>query len=149
MSPQRGGGSRTNYSDPIAEIARDMRALPEETRQAVRPALRAAGEQVRREAVVNASWSSRIPATIRVETSFRKNREGVVVRAGNANAPHARPYEGITRRGDTFRHPVFGTDIWVAEPTRPFLLPAAESAGPSAEAMILEAMDDVGQSLGF
>lgn len=137
-------------TDPMAEIARDMRALPEETRKAVRPALRKAGEQVAREAAVNASWSSRIPATLKVVTSFRQNREGVTVVAGGPKAPHARPYEGIATRGATFRHPVHGNyDVWVAEPTRPFLRPAAEAAGPSAEALVREAMDDVGQSLGF
>jgi hypothetical protein len=137
-------------TDPMVEIARDMRALPEETRKAVRPALRKAGQQVANEAAANASWSSRIPGTLKVTTSFRQNREGVTVSAGGANAPHARPYEGITQRGDTFRHPVYGRDIpWSTQPTRPFLRPAAEAAGPSSAAMMRGAMDDVGQSLGF
>lgn len=140
----------TQPTNPLQEIARDMRALPEETRKAIRPALKKAGEQVRREAAVNASWSSRIPATLKVTASFRQNREGVTVTAGGPNAPHARPYEAIATRGTTFRHPVFDRDTpWVTEPTRPFLRPAAKAAGPTSEAMIREAMDDVGQSLGF
>jgi hypothetical protein len=149
VSPARSRSRGTSYADPLAEIARDMRALPEETRKAVRPALRKAGEQVRREAAVNSSWSSRIPGTLKVSASFRQNREGVTVTAGGPNAPHARPYEGITSRGNTFRHPVFVRDVWVAQPNRPFLLPAAQAAGPTAEALIRDAMDDVGQSLGF
>lgn len=135
--------------NPLVEIARDMRRLPEETRKAIRPALRKAGEMIAHEAKVNASWSSRIPSSIRVETSFRQNREGVIVRAGNANSPHARPYEGLTSSGSTFRHPVFGRDVWVAQTERPFLFPAAEAGQAAATEAVASALDDVGQSLGF
>lgn len=145
----RSKAGQGNYSDPFAEIARDMRNLPEEARKAVRPALRKAGQMVAREAAVNSSWSGRIPGSIRVVTSFRQNREGVTVVAGNANAPHARPYEGIASRAATFRHPVFGHDVWVAQATRPFLIPAAESTEGSTTAFIFESMDEVAQSLGF
>lgn len=136
-------------TNPFVEIARDMRRLPEETRKAVRPALRKAGELIAREAKVNASWSSRIPATIRVETSFRSNREGVTVRAGGPSTPHARPYEGISSRGSTFRHPVYGRDWWVTQASRPFLVPAAESAQRAATAAVSETLDDAAQSIGF
>lgn len=134
---------------PLAQIAKDMRALPEETRKALRPKLRKAGQMVQREAQVNASWSSRIPGTIKVVTSFRADREGVTVRAGGATAPHARPYEGLSARGSTFRHPVYGNDWWVASPTRPFLFPAAEAAEGAVTEAMRTALDEAAASLGF
>ncbi len=135
--------------DPMVVIARDMRALPGEARRAVRPALRKAGQVVATEAKVNASWSSRIPGTINVVTSFRLNREGVTVKAGGAGAPHARPYENLGEPG-TFRHPVYGNrEVWVTQAARPFLFPAARASEGTVTAMMAETMDDVAQSLGF
>jgi hypothetical protein len=133
----------------MAEIARDMRALTEETRKAVRPKLRKAGAIVQAVAQQNASWSSRIPASIKVVTSFRENREGVTVKAGGPNAPHARPYEGLSVRGDEFRHPVYANDWWVAQATRPFLFPAAQTTEAEVSAELRGALDDAGVSLGF
>lgn len=132
----------------MEEIAKDMRAIPTETRNAIRPALRAGGEFVAREAMVNASWSTRIPGSIKVEVSFRSERESVRVVAGGTNAPHARPFEHLGEPG-TFRHRVHGRDVWVAQAARPFLFPAGESAEPVATASIRQALDDVGASLGF
>ncbi len=135
--------------DPMVEIARDMRELPEETRKALRPKLRQAGQRVQKKAQQNASWSSRIPASIKVVTSFRQNREGVTIRAGGGNAPHARPLEGLSARGDTFRHPVYGNDWWVSQPTRPFLFPAAEASQAEVTAEVRSALDDAAAALGF
>jgi hypothetical protein len=135
--------------DPMAQIARDMRRLEPETRKAVRPKLRRAGEVVAGEARRNASWSSRIPSSVKVVTSFRQHREGVTVRAGGPNAPHARPYEGITARGDSFRHPVYGNDWWVAQATRPFLLPAVEAKQAEVDATVRETLDTAAAAIGF
>lgn len=135
--------------DPAVIIARDMRRLPEETRKAIRPALRKGGEMVAREAAMRSSWSSRIPASIKVEVSFRGNREGVRVRAGGPRAPHARPYENLGDPG-TFRHPVYGDrDVWVTQEARPFLFPAARDAENTVTGFVIEQLDAVGASLGF
>jgi len=136
-------------TDPMETIARDMRALPEATRKVVRPALREAGNLVARDARQRASWSSRIPATVRVEGTFRADREGVVIRAGGGNAPHARPYEGLTSGGTTFRHPVFGNDWWVSQAARPFLMPAAEAQSGAATEAMTNALNVAAASLGF
>jgi hypothetical protein len=132
-----------------AVIARDMRNLTPETQKAVRPKIRKAGQLVADDAKRNASWSSRIPPSIRVRTSFRANRENVTVLVGNKNAPHARPYEGITSRGSTFRHPVHGREWWVAQDTRPFLIPAAEAKQVEAADLISSALTDASIALGF
>jgi hypothetical protein len=126
-----------------------MRALEPATRKAIRPALRGAGQQVASKAQSNASWSTRIPGTVRVQVSFRQNREGVVIRAGGPNAPHARPYEGLSSGGTSFRHPVHGRDWWVSQAARPFLLPAAESSEGAVTASMREALDAAAQEIGF
>lgn len=126
-----------------------MRALEPETRKAVRPKLREAGQIIQRDAQHRSSWSSRIPGSIKVVTSFRANREGVTVRAGGGNAPHARPYEGLSSGGTTFRHPVHGNDWWVAQAARPFLFPAAQANEGAVTAAVTSVLDEVGSELGF
>jgi hypothetical protein len=136
--------------DPTVVIARDMRALPEETRKAVRPKIRKAGEIVAGDAKQRADWSSRIPGTVRVRTSFQADREKVQVVAGGAGAPHARPYEGIATQGDSFRHPVHGNrEVWVSQDKRPFIFPAAEAKGEEVTGLIRAALDDAAQGIGF
>lgn len=136
-------------TDPMVQIARDMRNLPPEARKAARPKLREAGQVIQKRAQANASWSSRIPASVKVVTSFRVNREGVTVRAGGTNAPHARAYEGLTTRGDSFRHPVYGNDWWVAQDTRPFLIPAVEESSAEVDAKVRSVLDEAAAAIGF
>lgn len=135
--------------DPMVQIARDMRKLPPEARKAARPKLRAAGQIIQTKAQANASWSSRIPASVKVVTSFRQNRESVTVRAGGKNTPHARAYEGLTTRGDSFRHPVHGNDWWVTQATRPFLIPAAESSAAEVDTKVRAVLDEAASAVGF
>jgi hypothetical protein len=132
----------------VAEIARDMRALEPATRKAVRPALRQAGQIIADDTRRRVSWSSRIPQTVRVQTSFRVDREGVVVLMGNTSTPHARPIEHLGVAG-TFRHPVHGKDIWVQQAARPALFPAAaENAGRVTDEL-RAALDAAATELGF
>lgn len=140
----------TESVDIMGQISKDLRALPKETQKAVRPELRRVGRMVAREAAVKASWSTRIPATIKVVTSFQTNREGVTIRAGGPKAPHARPYEGITASGGTFRRPVYGNyDVWVTTATRPFLLPAAQSTKSTVDSAMREVLDKASGAIGF
>lgn len=138
------------------QIAADMRALPEETRKSIRPHLRAAGRMVVNDAKSRANWSSRIPGTIRMATSFRADREGVTITAGNQSTPHARPYEDVGGKGK-FRHPVFPDSrnrtrkgwTWVTQTSRPFLFPAAQANEAAATAAVRSALDEAAKSLGF
>lgn len=133
----------------FAIIARDMRSLPEESRLAVRRRLRAAAEPLAEETRRRVSWSSRIPSTVKVRTSFRVNRENVMVVMGNASTPHARPYEHLGQEG-VFRHPVFGKDdVWVDEPARPALFPAAIAGEGRMTAEVTKTLDDAAAALGF
>ncbi len=108
----------------VGELAAALRRMPVETRRELRPALRRAGNRVKSRAAGNAAWSSRIPPSLAVVLSTSMRRSAVAISARASVAPHARPYEGITGAG-SFRHPVFGGDVWVAQATRPFLAPAA------------------------
>lgn len=135
---------------PGEVIAEDMRKLPTELRKALRPRLRMAGQVIANAARANASWSSRIPGTIKVGTKFSPNREGVYIRAGGASAPHARLYELGSRSPSSFRHPVFGhRDRWVEQTTRPFLFRAAEQHVSQTTVAIENALSDAAHGIGF
>ena len=141
-------------NDPGGTIAEDMRRLPREARKHARPKLRQAGDLIGAEAQSRASWSTRIPATVRVTTSFRFDREGVTVSAGGPSTPHARPYEG-TRR-NPFRHPVYpDQDVtrsdwtWVSQAARPFLIPAGRALSYQAEPLIMQGLGEAAAVIGF
>lgn len=141
--------------DPTVTIEADMRALPFEARKAARPKLRKAGENIVGTARILAGWSTRIPPTIRVRTSFRVDREGVTIIAGGPKAPHARPYEG-TGGKPSFKHPVHANPNqsrnewhWVDQATRPFLLPAARMNSAATTALMVEALGEAAREIGF
>lgn len=74
---------------------------------------------------------------------------GVFLRVNAARAPHARPYEGMTGR-NPFRHPVFGDrSVWVAERTRPFLVPAVQETRPEVMGAAVDAIRDAARAGGF
>jgi hypothetical protein len=74
----------------------------------------------------NASFSSRIPSSIKA----RRSGARVSVQAGGPTAPDAAPLDN-KGRGGLFRHPVFGNkNVWVNQPARPFLQPALEKGAP-------------------
>lgn len=105
-----------------AAFLRDLKLLAPVTRRQLVKEFKALLGPLQAEARRNASWSTRIPKAIGKTVSAR--RIGLVARV--ANAPHARPFEGIS--GPTFRHPVFGNrQVWVTQAARPFLKPAVES----------------------
>lgn len=144
--------------DPADVIAQDMRRLPNEARRTLRPAMRAGAESMAADARSRAAWSTRIPPTIKVRTSFRVGREGVDLVAGGSAAPHARPYEGLSAGGSgEFRHPVFADSqnftrrawTWVTSPTRPFLIPAAEAGEQETTRNMIAALDAAAAAVGF
>ena len=103
-----------------------LNGLPADIQRELRPALKDAGDIVARQARANASWSSRIPGAISVRASFGARSAGATVVVDSAAAPHARPYEGVDGNS-TFRHPVHGSDRWVSQTVRPFLMPAGRA----------------------
>jgi len=77
-----------------------------------------------------ASWSSRIPASVKVKVSFAARGTGVTVVADAKKAPEARVLEHGGHEG-TFRHPVHADPdklrdqwSWVKQDARPFFFKA-------------------------
>lgn len=108
----------------LRAAAEQMRATIPAAHAAAKVALAAGGELVKNTAASNASYSQRIPGSIRVQVT-----SGLVVNviAGGDAAPDAAPIEN---RGKGFvRHPVFGNrQVWTAKNSHPaFLTPAGRS----------------------
>jgi hypothetical protein len=102
-----------------------LRAVPAEAKRDVRKAIVEATADIRTDMARRASWSSRIPAAIGMRVRF--SAATVQIRVDSRRAPHARPYEGLSSRGGSFRHPVYGhTDRWVSQSARPFFFPAID-----------------------
>jgi hypothetical protein len=88
----------------------------------------------------NASFSTRIPASIRVGGG----RSGVVVRAGSVKAPHAYAFE-LGKR-----HPLFGNrGYWYPTAHIAFLEDAAESGAEAAAQIVAQVIDDWAAEYGY
>jgi bacteriophage HK97-gp10 putative tail-component len=126
------------YADTkqLSVLARNLRIAAPEAWKACRVSLRAAGNVVASDARSRASYSSRIPASIKVRTTAGGN---VKVVAGGPQAEDAAPLENKGRAG-TFRHPVFGTDTWVEQKAQPFLAPALAAHESEVAQMIEDAV---------
>jgi hypothetical protein len=106
--------------------------------------LREAAEVIAEQARVNASWSARIPPSIKVSGGSG----GVSIMSG---APPAYPNEvaGV-------RHPVFGgrgtsrpKAPWVTNKHRPFLAPAADERIGEAAQKFAQVLDDWAKKHGY
>ena len=102
--------------------------------------LREAGEFVAAIARSNASWSAKVPGSVKV----LGGTSGVYIRAGGPRAPAGYPNEvaGV-------RHPVFGHDPWVTNENRPFLAPAGDSGADGAAEIVARVIDDWAHEYGF
>lgn len=137
----------------LALLRREFGELPPELKRKLRPRLRSAGRVVVREAQRKASWSTRIPAAIRLVTRLGSRNAGLFIQVAARNAPHARPYENLGRQG-TFRHPVFWPDaIGTAPPSRivsqrarPFLFPAVDRHHTTARVAASNAVADAARA---
>jgi hypothetical protein len=106
--------------------------------------LRKAAVPVRDEAKHLSSWSSRIPASIRLQGGMSR----ITVAAGNAAAPHAKIFE----LGG--RHPVYGHGprsewTWVRQSPRPYLRPAVDVKQEEMLAIFAGVVDDWCKQLGY
>lgn len=136
-------------SGQVASFATQLRDAPNILRPQLRKAVDKGTNLIVTDARRNAAWSKRIPGAIRSKTRFGARTAGAFINVSSATAPHARPFEGIQQRGDgTFRHPVFGRDVWVSEPTRPFLLPAVRGRRDEALRLIQDGINDTFRGRG-
>lgn len=125
----------------LNRLGRDLRRAAPEAAMVARARIRAAAAVVAEDAKGRASFSTRIPETIKVRgTGF-----GVKIVAGGPAAPDAAPLENRGREGE-FRHPVFGNrENWVSQKAHPFLAPALEAhremVAAEIEAAVFEAVE--------
>lgn len=127
----------------VRAFADQLRGFPKDLRKELRRNIKAASEQLVRDIQSNASWSTRIPAATKVRVGFGQRSAGVRVFVDKRAAPHARPLEfGSQGRSNINRHPVFGTDVWVDQPTRPFFMRAVRSNRRQVVSKVQEAIDE-------
>jgi hypothetical protein len=131
----------------VRSLARRLATIPKEFRGETRKAIRSVGQEMLRDGQRNAAWSSRIPGSMTMRVSFAGRRPGVSVRASLESAPHARVYEGIL--GDTFRHPLYGRDVWFSQQARPYLLPAVQAANEALVEDITRIVDEIHRKAGL
>lgn len=112
--------------DSLESLSRDLEESAVRFGAEVDKTLVVIGGELKEAAKAEASKHSKsIPPTVRMDAS-----PGFVeIKAGNANTPLAALYElGNKGKGgnkkDTFRHPVFGQDVFVEQKRYPFLRPA-------------------------
>ena len=113
---------KANASEVRALGSRLRKSKPEVYKE-LRRAVLAEARIVAEDARGLASWSSKIPGSIKASA---QGINTAVVRAGGKSAPDAAPFEHAGASG-SFRHPVFGRkdEPWVEQPAKPFLHPAA------------------------
>jgi hypothetical protein len=149
------------FGGKLADLGVAMNDLDAKQQSAVkrhiRKTVREFGQELTTQIKSNASWSSRIPATVRVNVTFTTKSAGASVIAGGKSAPHARPLErGNKSSGGGLRHPVFarkdkGRDewTWVDMPTRPFFFKAVQQKDMLFTARVNRLLDDIANELGF
>ena len=147
MAQETVRGNLSIDATELKQFAKVIRAASPKAATHMRQKLREVGEMIAEDARTKASWSTRIPQSIKVRTAGVK----VSIVAGDANAPHARPYEvGSKRNRQEVRHPVFGNrQVWASNPTRPFLLPALRAREAEVQAAILKVIDETASEAGF
>jgi hypothetical protein len=120
----------------LTKLARDLRALGPAQDRAVRLGIRHVVNKVRDAARSNASFSTRIPGSVKSHVSVRGLSGSVS--AGGSAAPDAAPIEN--RGKGHVRHPIFGDKTkWTDKNSHSaFLAPAVRA---NAERLILELSD--------
>lgn len=135
-------------TEQFRDLVQDLGKMPAALRSELRPALKESAARPLAAAKQNASWSRRIPGAIAVKVSFSAKSAGVYLRVSKKKAPHARAYEHGGKLG-TFRHRVYGHNVWVAERARPFLWPAAEPWLEHTDELIGAVVDTVAHDFDF
>ncbi len=133
-------------TEGLKQLAADLKVADRKAPGRLAKRLKEAGEVVAVDARQRASWSSRIPGTIRVTGGARS----VSVFAGSDAAPHAAPYEGPEGNA-SFRHPVFGhrRNKWVTQQTRPYLRTALDAQENKVAEIVGKVVDDIIRDAGL
>lgn len=143
----------------LRALTKGLKLAPKEVQHEFRTKWRAAAQLVADDAKERASWSTKIPGSIKV----RGTGANIKVIAGGERAPNAVPFEVGNRDGGAInRHPVFEREnqirnptryqkwriqkghlkgvTFVDQPTRPYLAPALDAHRKEVEKMMEEAI---------
>lgn len=132
-------------STGLTQLAKDLSTITPKVLQEMVGSLKIAAELVAESARTEASWSTRIPATIRVAGASPRS---ITVKAGGADAPHAYTFEAPD--GKPVRHPVFGNRaVWVEQTPRPFLRPALDAHMEELSEIVVMAIERALLRSGF
>jgi hypothetical protein len=151
----RGNRSATPASYQFSQLQKDLGRMSTAQRRKLGAEFTRVGQAALSDARSRAgAWSSRIPSAItgRPVVDMTRGRVGYELRADVSEAvPHARVFEGISQQGSSayFRHPVFGTDRWVSQRTRPFMWPAVRGRAADLRRGVEKAVDDAAREAGF
>lgn len=127
---------------------KEFKSFPKDVQREFRPKLRAAASEALGDVKRNASWSNRIPQAAKVGLRFGKRFQGVTLYVNRKRARHARPWENAGKPG-SFRHRVFGQDVWVSQRARPFFFKVAPEWHEDVQEKLLEVVDQATREHGF
>lgn len=134
--------------DGYTQLLRKLKRLAPETNKELRKELRSLSDEVAQDARTNAGWSNRIPAAIGVTVT----NKGAGVKVSRKKAPHGSLFErgnAGARSAASFRHPVFGQNVYVSQPTRPFIQPAVDAREPELVTRAEQALRDAVRKAGW
>jgi hypothetical protein len=133
--------------DGYKETLNAIRAFDPALRRALTKELREEASGILTDAKSNASWSSRIPSALALSVTSRD----VSLRVKRAKAPHGPLFErGSRGNRSTIRHPVFGhREVWVSQPSRPFLQPAVDQNRAAVVAAVVKAVEQAARKAGL
>lgn len=125
MAIQKVGIDVGIQADGLTQFYRDLEAMNKDLAKGLLADMKEACKPILDSAVSNASFSKKIPGTIRlVATGGSRGSATISIRAGGAKAPNAAPLENKGNSGQ-FRHPVFGNkNNWVSQEAHPYMYPA-------------------------
>lgn len=142
----------TPASVQVQALARDLYRIGPKQRRKLQANIGRIGQSALSDARSRAgAWSSRIPGAIEGKpvTDMTRGSVGYMIRVRLSAAPHGRAFEGLGQ-GGSFRHPVFGNrDVWVSQPTRPFVWPAVSGRRSQIQSACLSAFEDAARECGF
>ena len=142
-----------SFSGALTAMINDVRSISKDTSREMTKTIKKSGGSILNEARRRASWSTRIPGSLKVGIQNTKNKPGIVITGRTSVAPHMRVYEfGSSGKGrkSTFRAPLFGNrNKWYTHRTRPFIVPAMRNGVDDFRADVLEAVERAYRSAGF
>jgi hypothetical protein len=134
----------------LADLAKQLKAVDAEARKALPKRLREAAKPVADEAN-RLKPSKQIKIGTRVKLAGRNGASVKVIGTSPKNPALAGLLEaGNSGSRDTtsFRHPVFGDkDVWVNQPTKPYLFPAGQNKKSQAQQAIAKVIDDIAATI--